>query len=94
MSERVVREAKEKGATLVITVDCGSANGEIIEKLNKIGVETIVTDHHECPEKLPEAVAVINPKRKDAEAAESLKNLAGVGVILSFPLQKVSNGPY
>lgn len=92
MSERVVVEAKEKGATLVITVDCGSANAEIIDELNKIGVETIVTDHHECPEKLPEAVAVINPKRKDAEVVESLKNLAGVGVAFFLVRAMVKEG--
>ena len=91
MSKKVVQKAEETGAKLVITVDCGSANGEIIEELNKIGVDTVVTDHHECPEELPKAVAVVNPKRRDVykvvpgfekyvEELMWLRDLAGVGV--------------
>ncbi|MBQ2637610.1 DHH family phosphoesterase, partial [Candidatus Saccharibacteria bacterium] len=91
MSKKVVQRAKEQGAKLVITVDCGSGNKEVVDELKAIGVETIVTDHHECPEELPKAVAVVNPKRKDAykqvedfeDKAEELvwlRDLAGVGV--------------
>lgn len=91
MSEKVVERAKETGASLVITVDCGSGNKEVVEKLKKAGVETIVTDHHECPEELPKAMAVVNPKRRDVakcvpEFEEHLdelmwlRDLAGVGV--------------
>ena len=103
MSKKVVQEAERTGVTLVITVDCGSANGEVIEELKKRGVETIVTDHHECPEKLPEAVAVVNPKRKDAykqvenleEVAEKLvelRDLAGVGVAFMVARALVEEG--
>lgn len=80
MSEKIVERTQELGAGLVITVDCGSRNHEIIEKLLAKGVETIVTDHHECGETLPEAVAVVNPKRKDIEVPTELRELAGVGV--------------
>ncbi|MBR3232895.1 single-stranded-DNA-specific exonuclease RecJ [Candidatus Saccharibacteria bacterium] len=91
MSEKVVERAKETGASLVVTVDCGSGNKEIVAKLREEGVETVVTDHHECPEELPEAVAVVNPKRRDVakcvpEFEEHLdelmwlRDLAGVGV--------------
>lgn len=91
MSKKVVQEAEKIGAKLVITVDCGSGNKDIVEELKEKGIETIVTDHHECPAELPEAVAVVNPKRKDAykqvkdfeERAEELillRDLAGVGV--------------
>ncbi|MBQ3294648.1 single-stranded-DNA-specific exonuclease RecJ [Candidatus Saccharibacteria bacterium] len=79
MSKKVVTRAKEVGASLVITVDCGSGNKEVVELLNEAGVDVIVTDHHECPEELPKAVAVVNPKRKDATNGE-LRDLAGVGV--------------
>ena len=65
MSKRLIEEAKQTEAKLVITVDCGSANKEIVEGLAAEGIETIITDHHECPTELPKAVAVINPKRKD-----------------------------
>ena len=91
MSKKVVERAKEMGAGLVITVDCGSGNKEIVDLLKEAGVETIVTDHHECPTELPEAVAVVNPKRRDvAKCVEEyeehldelmwLRDLAGVGV--------------
>lgn len=65
MSNKIVQSAKETGVKLVITVDCGSRNHEIVEQLAQIGVDTIITDHHECEDTLPEAVAVINPKRRD-----------------------------
>lgn len=80
MSERLVGRAKKDQITLVITVDCGSKNHAIIEELNHEGIDTIVTDHHECEDVIPEAVAVINPHRHDYHGPESLKNLAGVGV--------------
>lgn len=79
MSPKLIKKAEKKGITLVITVDCGSGNREIIDELNTLKIDTIVTDHHETPEILPDAVAIINPKRKD-HPTEELKNLAGVGV--------------
>lgn len=79
MSPKLIEKAKKKGITLIITVDCGSGNREIIDELNTLKIDTIVTDHHETPEILPDAVAIINPKRKD-HPTEELKNLAGVGV--------------
>lgn len=83
MSPKLITRAKKQGITLVITVDCGSRNHEIIDELNALKIDTIVTDHHEVGETLPEAVAVINPKRKDYEN-ENLRNLAGVGVAFKF----------
>lgn len=80
MSTKIVDRAKSTNTTLVITVDCGSSNHDIINELNSAHIDTIVTDHHECPDSLPEATAVINPKRKDYKGPENLKNLAGVGV--------------
>ena len=80
MSPRLIKKATEDKITLVITVDCGSRNHAIIEELNEQKIDTIITDHHECDETLPEAVAVINPKRKDYNGPEKLKDLAGVGV--------------
>ena len=92
MSKKVVQRAKEISAKLVVTVDCGSANKEIVQELLETGVETVVTDHHEVPAELPKAVAVVNPKRRDAEFLAQvefeenidklmrLRDLAGVGV--------------
>lgn len=66
MSKKVVQRAADTGVSLVVTVDCGSRNQEIIAELKAKGVETVVSDHHECGTELPDAVAVVNPKRKDA----------------------------
>ena len=81
MSPRLIKRAEKDKVNLVITVDCGSRNHAIIDELNTLKIDTIVTDHHECGDTLPEAIAIINPKRKDfIEEKPSLKNLAGVGV--------------
>ena len=103
MSEKVVERAKEVGAKLVITVDCGSGNKEIVRELNENGVETIVTDHHECTAELPEAVAVVNPKRRDIQSKikdfdkhvdvlMDLRELAGVGVAFMLTRGMVEEG--
>lgn len=80
MSERCVEKAVADGVDLVVTVDCGSNNGEVIQKLAEKGIDTIVTDHHEVMGKIPECIAVVNPKRKDFSGREDLRYLAGVGV--------------
>ena len=83
MSPKLIKQAEKHGVTLVITVDCGSSNHAIIDELNTLHIDTIVTDHHETPDEIPEAIAVINPHRKDYPA-ENLQNLAGVGVVFKF----------
>ena len=66
MSARLVERARTEGVRLVVTVDCGSNNAEIIEALLADGIETVVTDHHELSHEVPgAAVAVVNPKRPD-----------------------------
>ena len=79
MSPKLITRAKDHQITLVITVDCGSRNHAIIDELNIQGIDTIVTDHHETDTDMPEAIAIINPHRKD-HPTETLQNLAGVGV--------------
>ncbi len=78
----VNRGAVEKiiagGTKLIITVDTGITAGEEVKYAKEHGIDVIVTDHHECKESLPEAVAVINPKRADSDYP--FKDLAGVGV--------------
>lgn len=59
-------EIASKGVKLVITVDCGTKDREPIEYAQKLGMEVIVTDHHSCPDILPDCVAVINPQRHDS----------------------------
>ena len=56
---------KEQGGSLVITVDCGISSVAEIDHANNIGLDVIITDHHEINNELPKAYAVINPKRED-----------------------------
>ncbi|MBR3888078.1 MAG: single-stranded-DNA-specific exonuclease RecJ [Clostridia bacterium] len=70
------------GTNLLITVDCGISAYEEIEYAKSKGLKVIVTDHHECPAILPEAIAVIDAKRSDSMYPFS--SLAGVGVTFKF----------
>ena len=92
MSPRLITRAKEDKITLVITVDCGSRNHAIVDELNENSIDTIITDHHECEDILPEAVAVINPHRHDYAGPEELKDLAGVGVAFKLAQGLVKDG--
>ncbi len=69
---------KENGTKVVITVDTGITAVEETEYAKSIGMDIIITDHHECKETIPAAYAAIDPKRKDC--TYPFKNLAGVGV--------------
>lgn len=71
-------------AHLLVTVDCGISNAAEVAQARELGLEVIVTDHHEPPTVLPPALAVINPKRSDCSYA--YKDLAGVGVALNLVL--------
>ena len=83
MSPKLITHAKDHQVTLVITVDCGSRNHVIIDELNTLGIDTVITDHHETDSAMPDAIAIINPHRKD-HPTENLQNLAGVGVAFKF----------
>lgn len=78
LNNNALDKIAKSGTKLLITVDCGISAYEEIEYAKKLGLEVIVTDHHECPEKIPEALAVIDPKREDSTYPFS--SLAGVGV--------------
>ncbi|MBC8450843.1 single-stranded-DNA-specific exonuclease RecJ [bacterium] len=78
LSERGVVIAKESGAGLIVTVDSGVTGHEQIDVASKLGIDVIVTDHHEPQDTLPNALAVVDPKRKDSRYP--YKDLAGVGV--------------
>ena len=73
-----IAQLHEQNVTLIITVDCGITAVEEALLCRKMGIELIITDHHECKEFLPEAVAVIDPHRLDGGYPH--KNLSGVGV--------------
>ena len=70
------------GARLVISVDCGIRAAEAAARARELGMDLIITDHHEPDTQLPHALAVINPKRRDCSYPD--KNLAGVGVALKL----------
>lgn len=67
------------GVSLIITVDTGVTAVKEVEYASSLGIDVVVTDHHECQPQLPDAVAVVNPHRNDC--AYPFKSLAGVGVI-------------
>jgi single-stranded-DNA-specific exonuclease len=70
------------GVRLVISVDCGIRADEAARRARELGIDLIITDHHEPGATLPAALAVINPKRHDCNYPD--KNLAGVGVALKL----------
>ena len=73
-----------KGARLLITVDCGITGVEEVDFANSLGMDVVITDHHECKETLPRAVAVVDPHRPDC--GYPFKHLAGCGVALKLAL--------
>lgn len=75
-----VEEIAANGVKLIVTCDCGTSAIQSVERANELGVDIIITDHHEPGAVLPPAIAVINPKRRDA--AYPFPELAGVGVAL------------
>lgn len=90
MSMRIVDRALDEGRALVVTVDCGANNAEVISKLREVGVETVVTDHHEVMNEVPkDAVAVVDPKRTDVNFRE-YETLCGCGVafVLAYGLMQ------
>ncbi len=78
LSEKGVHAAKDQGASLIVTVDSGVTGHKEIEAARRLGIDVIVTDHHEAQDTLPDAVGVVDPKRNDSKYP--YKDLAGVGV--------------
>jgi single-stranded-DNA-specific exonuclease len=71
-----------EGVKLIVSVDCGIRAPEAARRARQLGVDLIITDHHEPDDELPDACAVVNPKRHDCTYPD--KNLAGVGVALKL----------
>lgn len=87
LNKEAIKQIAEKGYQLIITVDCGISGIEEVEYANSLGIETIITDHHEPLDNLPNAIAVVDPKRKDSKYP--FHQLAGVGVVFKV-IQAVS----
>ncbi|MGD8374107.1 MAG: single-stranded-DNA-specific exonuclease RecJ [Candidatus Woesebacteria bacterium] len=92
LSKRAIKALAQKGAQLVVTVDCGSLSHSEIDLANELGVDVIVTDHHSVADVMPNAIAIINPKRKDHDYP--FVDLAGCGVAFKLvqALQKHLDG--
>lgn len=69
---------KSKGGELIISVDCGITSTDEVEYAKSLGIDFIISDHHQCQEIIPKALAVINPKRPDCKYPYDM--LAGVGI--------------
>ena len=82
LNKAAVEQIAEQGYTLMITVDCGISAIEEVEYASKLGIETIITDHHEPGNELPKSLAVVDAKRKDN--TYQFRNLAGVGVVFKL----------
>ncbi|HZL40741.1 MAG TPA: single-stranded-DNA-specific exonuclease RecJ [Pseudolabrys sp.] len=74
-----IRSFAERGVKLLITVDCGTTSMEPLTEAKKLGLDTVVIDHHQADEELPPAVAVVNPNR--ADDLSGLGHLAAVGLV-------------
>lgn len=74
-----IRSLGERGATLLVTVDCGTTSHAVLAEAGRLGLDTIVIDHHQADEELPPAVAIVNPNR--ADDLSGLGHLAAVGLV-------------
>lgn len=87
LNKKAIEGIVHDGYTLMITVDCGISGIEEVEYANNLGIETIITDHHEPAEILPNALAIVDAKRKDN--TYPFNQLAGVGVVFKV-IQAIS----
>ena len=78
-NNEAIRLLAEKGIGLLVTVDCGTTSHEPIEEARRLGLDTIVLDHHQAPENLPNALAIVNPNRLDD--LSGLGHLCAAGVV-------------
>ena len=74
----------DRGVRLLVTVDCGITGVEEVDFADSLGMDVVITDHHECREELPHAAAVVDPHRADCQYP--FKHLAGCGVALKLVL--------
>ena len=82
LSKPAIDRLKEDGVRLMITVDTGITAIEETAYAKSLGIDTVITDHHECRAELPDACAVVNPHRQDD--GYPFKELAGVGVVFKL----------
>ncbi|WP_122639187.1 single-stranded-DNA-specific exonuclease RecJ [Romboutsia sp. Marseille-P6047] len=78
INEEAIRKIHEQGCNLIISVDCGITSVKEVDIANELGIDVIITDHHECQSEIPNAFAVINPKQEDCHYPFDM--LCGCGV--------------
>ncbi|HEX6110428.1 MAG TPA: single-stranded-DNA-specific exonuclease RecJ, partial [Ktedonobacteraceae bacterium] len=78
LSKEAIDKIKARGTSLIITTDCGSSDFEEVAYAKNLGIDIIITDHHQPPEQLPQAYSMINPWRPDSAYKE--RYLCGVGI--------------
>ncbi|KXS44188.1 MAG: single-stranded-DNA-specific exonuclease [Candidatus Frackibacter sp. T328-2] len=78
LNKGAIKELADQGVELLITVDCGISDYDEVEYANELGIDVIITDHHEVPDQVPNAKAVINAKQDDCNYP--FPELCGVGV--------------
>jgi single-stranded-DNA-specific exonuclease len=82
LNRQAIDEMKGIGTSLIITVDCGTSDYDHIRYASSLGMDSIILDHHEIPDKVPSASAVVNTNRSDCRFP--FKRLAGVGIVFNF----------
>ena len=82
LSKEIINKFRASGVSLVITVDCGVSNKSEVAYASTVGIDVIITDHHEPPDELPPAVAVVDLKRHDSRYG--FRDLAGCGIAFRF----------
>jgi single-stranded-DNA-specific exonuclease len=91
LSAKAIEAARTAGATLIVTVDCGSTSVPEIAAAAAAGIDVIVTDHHRLPAELPAAIAIVNPQRADSRYPE--RRLAGSGVAFKLAQLLLADEP-
>jgi single-stranded-DNA-specific exonuclease len=74
-----IRSFAERGVKLLVTVDCGTTSHEVLAEAKRLGLDVVVIDHHQADEMLPDALAIVNPNRRDD--LSTLGHLAAVGLV-------------
>ncbi|AZN42255.1 single-stranded-DNA-specific exonuclease RecJ [Paenibacillus albus] len=91
LNKAALEASAAAGVTLIVTVDTGISAVDEIAYANELGIDVVVTDHHEPPHVLPNAYAIVNPKQEDCEYP--FKGLAGVGVAFKLATAVLGEPP-
>lgn len=79
---KAIERFAQEDVKVIITIDCGITNVQEVQRANQLGIDVIITDHHESPEALPNAHAILNPKLPDS--GYPFSGLCGTGVAFKF----------